>query len=216
MVGVVAMAEELVHKVMGQWDSSHDPFHAFRVRDLALSLAKEEALPPNSLQIVELACLLHDIGKCKQGTESVADFLREQGVEAKSAEVILSIISSMGFKEELGGSLNHDQCSLEFAIVQDADRLDAIGAIGIARAFTYGGNRNHMIHDPDQAPRTNLTKMEYMHSDAKLTTLNHFHEKLLKLKGLMKTKAGKQRAEGRHKFMETYLQQFQGEWEGRL
>jgi uncharacterized protein len=73
-----------------------------------------------------------------------------------------------------------------------------------------------MIHDPDHAPRTNLTKMEYMHSDAKLTTLNHFHEKLLKLKGLMKTKAGKQRAEGRHNFMETYLQQFQGEWEGRL
>jgi uncharacterized protein len=106
------MAEELVHKVMGQWDSSHDPFHAFRVRDLALSLAKEEALPPNSLQIVELACLLHDIedhkyaSRCKQGTESVADFLRDQGVEAKSAEVILSIISSMGKQKNL-----HESCT---------------------------------------------------------------------------------------------------------
>jgi len=218
---IVAAAEELVQQVMGAWDSSHDPFHALRVRDLALSLAAQEGLQPPSLLIVELAALLHDIDDHKYAASAdnldnrVHRFLKEQGVGSEMAEVIMGIISSIGFKEELGGNQNR-QLSPEFAVVQDADRLDAIGAIGIARAFTFGGSRSRVMHDPEQKPRTSLSKSQYVSGDANPTTINHFHEKLLKLKDLMKSKAGKQRAEERHKFMEAFLQQFQGEWEGQL
>ncbi|XAR63982.1 hypothetical protein NMG60_11024158, partial [Bertholletia excelsa] len=117
------------------------------------------------------------------------------------------------FKEELGGQAD-SKSSTEFGIVQDADRLDAIGAIGIARCFTFGGNRNSVLHDPSIQPRTDMSKEQYMKKNNQ-TTLNHFHEKLLKLKDLMKTKAGQMRAERRHKFMEDFLKEFYEEWNGR-
>lgn len=217
---VIVAAEELVQKVMGAWDSSHDPFHALRVRDLALSLASEEGLRLSSFPVVELAALLHDIDDHKYAARGekvgsvVESFLKEHNVESNTAEAILKIVTTMGFKEELGVSGNVP-VSPEFAVVQDADRLDAIGAIGIARAFTYGGSRNRKMHDPAQAPRTSLTKSDYTQGDAHPTTINHFAEKLLKLKDLMKSQAGKKRAKQRHEFMLSFLQQFQGEWEGK-
>ncbi|KAG8375038.1 hypothetical protein BUALT_Bualt10G0058100 [Buddleja alternifolia] len=201
-------------------DASHDSAHAFRVRDLALSLAREEGLSasPHSMLIVELAALLHDIGDYKYMRDSsegmiVEDFLVKEGVDASVKTRILSIIKGMGFKEEIGGlgGINHYP---EFGVVQDADRLDAIGAIGIARCFTFGGSRNRVLHDPNIKPRSELSKEKYMNKDEQ-TTVNHFHEKLLKLKELMKTKAGQRRAERRHKFMEEFLEEFYEEWDGR-
>uniref|UniRef100_A0A453T8T4 HD domain-containing protein n=1 Tax=Aegilops tauschii subsp. strangulata TaxID=200361 RepID=A0A453T8T4_AEGTS len=119
-----------------------------------------------------------------------------------------------GFKNEVSNKLNAEP-TLEFAVVQDADRLDAIGAIGVARCFTYGGSKNSALHDPNVLPRDNLSKEKYMSKEEKQTSINHFHEKLFKLKDMMKTEAGKKRAEKRHKFMENFVAEFYEEWSGR-
>ncbi|KAL8224275.1 hypothetical protein R6Q57_019750 [Mikania cordata] len=216
----VRNAERLVEVMMKDNDASHDAAHVFRVRDLALSLAHEEGLSssPISLEIVELAALLHDIGDYKylrnaSEEKIVEDFLEKEGVDMDKSSKILSIIKEMGFKEEIGG-IKSDSHTLEFGVVQDADRLDAIGAIGIARCFTFGGSRNRVLHDPNIQPRSDLSKDQYMNKNEQ-TTVNHFHEKLLKLKDLMKTKSGKKRAEKRHKFMEEFLKEFYQEWAGK-
>ncbi|XP_019250641.1 PREDICTED: uncharacterized protein LOC109229584 isoform X2 [Nicotiana attenuata] len=210
---IMRKAEELVEKRMKGNDASHDAAHAFRVRDLALSLAREEGLSssPHSMLIVELAALLHDIDPSE--ARIVEEFLQGQGIEEGMKIKILNIIKGMGFKEEVGGLTNRNY-SIEFGVVQDADRLDAIGAIGIARCFTFGGSRHRVLHDPKIQPRSDLSKEDYMNK-VEQTTVNHFHEKLLKLKDLMKTKAGKKRAEKRHNFMEDFLKEFYEEWDGR-
>ncbi|BBN04581.1 uncharacterized protein MPTK1_3g05870 [Marchantia polymorpha subsp. ruderalis] len=219
MEEVVKAAEELVHNVMGKWDSSHDPFHVYRVRNLALSLAAEEGLSPESCEIVELAALLHDIDDHKYASRdkrvepTAEEFLAQHRIEPIKKEAVMTIIQSMGFKEELNAS-SQWKYSPELAVVQDADRLDAIGAIGIGRTFTFGGARNCPMFDPDVLPRTKMTKEEYV--STKTTTINHFHEKLLKLRDLMKSQAGRRRADGRHKFMEDFLSQFESEWKGEL
>ncbi|XP_047968246.1 uncharacterized protein YpgQ [Salvia hispanica] len=217
---ILLKAEELVKSTMKGNDASHDAAHVFRVRDLALSLARDEGLSasPHSMFIVELAALLHDIGDYKYMRDPsegkiVENFLVEEGVDENTKTSILSIIKGMGFKEEIGGLTDSTRCP-EFGVVQDADRLDAIGAIGIARCFTFGGSRNRALHDPQIKPRSDLSKENYMNKDEQ-TTVNHFHEKLLKLKTLMKTKAGQRRAEKRHKFMEEFLEEFYEEWDGR-
>ncbi|KAI3468673.1 hypothetical protein Pfo_025336 [Paulownia fortunei] len=190
---IIVKAEKLVDSAMKGNDASHDAAHAFRVRDLALSLAREEGLStsPDSILIVELAALLHDIGDYKYMRDPlegkiVEDFLVKEGVDESIKTRILSIIKGMGFKEEVGGLTGNTHYP-EFGVVQDADRLDAIGAIGIARCFTFGGSRNRVLHDPNIKPRSDLSKEKYMNKDEQ-TTINHFHEKLLKLKDLMKTK----------------------------
>ncbi|VFQ59488.1 unnamed protein product [Cuscuta campestris] len=217
---VIQKAEELVQRAMKGNDASHDAAHAFRVRDLALSLALEEGLSssPDSMFIVELAALLHDIGDYKyvrdpSEAKIVEEFLENEGIEDNTRTNILKIIKGMGFKEEVEGHANGIS-SLEFGVVQDADRLDAIGAIGIARCFTFGGSRHRVLHDPKILPRSDLSKEKYMNKEEQ-TTINHFHEKLLKLKDLMKTQAGKRRAERRHKFIEDFLEEFYEEWDGR-
>lgn len=216
----VTKAEKLVAAAMAGRDASHDAAHAFRVRDLALSLAKEEGLEDHRLEIVELAALLHDIGDykyTKDGTEDtkvVEKFLEEEGLDENTKEMILGIIKGMGFKNEVA-RISCDDSSLEFGVVQDADRLDAIGAIGIARCFTYGGSKNHILHDPKLLPRQELSKQKYMDKNEEQSSINHFHEKLFKLKDLMKTKAGKRRAEKRHKFMQDFVAEFYEEWSGR-
>ncbi|OEL18860.1 hypothetical protein BAE44_0020116 [Dichanthelium oligosanthes] len=159
-------------------------------------------------------------------------FLEEAGLEDGQKDEIVSIIKGMGelltclhlciwtscffngFKNEVSKKCIVDP-TLEFAIVQDADRLDAIGAIGIARCFTYGGSKNSALHDPRILPRDNLSKEKYMSKEEKQTSINHFHEKLFKLKDMMKTEAGKRRAEKRHKFMEDFVAEFYEEWSGR-
>ncbi|KAF8009077.1 hypothetical protein BT93_J0154 [Corymbia citriodora subsp. variegata] len=217
---VVTKAEKLMEEHMKGNDSSHDAWHVFRVRDLALSLAREEGLDshPGSIEIVELAALLHDIGDYKylrdpSEEKIVENFLEEQGVEESKKIKILKIVRGMGFKNEIKG-LAENEVFPEFGVVQDADRLDAIGAIGIARCFTFGGSRNRVLHDPAIQPRSDLSQEHYMKKEEQ-TTLNHFYEKLLKLKDLMKTKAGQRRAEKRHKFMLEYLEEFYKEWDGR-
>ncbi|XP_027191753.1 uncharacterized protein [Cicer arietinum] len=214
-------AEALVEKTMKGNDASHDAAHVWRVRDLALSLASEEGLSshPHSMEIVELAALLHDIADYKylrdpSEEKTVQNFLEEQGVEENNKSKILEIIKEMGFKEEVAGQGN-TEWSPEFGVVQDADRLDAIGAIGIARCFTFGGNKKRMLHDPAILPRSNLSKEQYMNKEEQ-TSINHFHEKLLKLKDMMKTKAGQRRAEKRHKFMEEFVKEFYDEWNGLI
>ncbi|CAN1325487.1 Uncharacterized protein YpgQ [Linum perenne] len=233
----VKKAEQLVETTMKDNDASHDASHVWRVRNLALSLASEEGLSSHSdsLQIVELAALLHDIGDYKylryvsrvflcaihlknssrdpSEEKIVEKFLEEEGIDEIKKVKILSIIKGMGFKDELAGDVNSGNCK-EFGVVQDADRLDAIGAIGIARCFTFGGSRNRVLHDPAIHPRLELSKEQYVKKEEQ-TTINHFHEKLVKLKDLMKTEAGKKRAEQRHKFMNEYLKQFYDEWDGR-
>ena len=138
-------------------------------------------------------------------------------MHGERTQTIVDIISRMGFKEELGGPATV-QLPAEFAVVQDADRLDAIGAIGIGRTFTFGGAKNRPMHVPGVPPRVNLTKEQYTKEvgqgkDAS-PTINHFHEKLLKLKDLMKSEAGRKRAEGRHQTMVDFLDKFHAEWEG--
>lgn len=144
----------------------------------------------------------------------VEKFLEEVGLEEWQKDEIVSIIKGMGFKNEVSKKSIFEP-TIEFAIVQDADRLDAIGAIGIARCFTYGGSKNSALHDPRILPRDNLSKEKYMSKEEKQTSINHFHEKLFKLKDMMKTEAGKRRAEKRHKFMEDFVAEFYEEWSGR-
>ncbi|KAK7264125.1 hypothetical protein RJT34_31729 [Clitoria ternatea] len=219
MERVVKKAEALVEKVMRGNDASHDAAHVWRVRDLALSLAHEEGLSshPHSMEIVELAALLHDIGDYKylrdpSEEKIVENFLDQEGVEEDKKSKILKIIKGMGFKDEVTGKGNTEWFP-EFGVVQDADRLDAIGAIGVARCFTFSGSRMMKLHDPAIPPRSDLSKEQYM-KKVEQTAINHFHEKLLKLKDMMKTKAGQRRAEKRHKFMEEFVKEFYDEWNG--
>ena len=166
--------------------------------------------------IVKLGALLHDIADSKfnDGDETVGpkvarEFLESQNASEETIQHVVSIIENISFK---GGNFDKKFTSKELEIVQDADRLDAIGAIGIARTFNYGGFKNRQLYNPTIAPKLNMTKEEYKKSDA--PTLNHFYEKLLLLKDKMNTKTGKQIAQERHKFMELFLSQFYAEWDG--
>jgi len=195
-------------------EAGHDWFHIERVFKNAQTIhAKEKGDWPT----VALAALLHDIADSKfhggdeeLGPRKAGQFLEEIGVEASVIEHVQQIIRNMSFKASLGKVVFQ---SKELDIVQDADRLDAIGAIGIARAFTYGGYKNRVMYDPSIAPNLNMTKEEYKNTTA--PTINHFYEKLLLLKDLMKTETGKQMAKRRHQFMVDYLEQFYSEWEGK-
>ena len=170
----------------------------------------------NSL-IVSLGALLHDIADSKfhDGDEAVGpkkatDFLTSEGVSEEIIEHVVQIIKNISFK---GGNKEQAFHSKELAVVQDADRLDALGAIGIARPFNYGGFKNRKLYDPEIKPNLEMSPTEYKASTA--PTINHFYEKLLLLKDRMNTETGKRIATERHVFMETFLQQFYAEWEGK-
>lgn len=225
---IVADAEDWVKSELAGQDGSHDWWHIARVRATALSLAREESLPESSMLTVELAALLHDVrdwkysGDANAGAEAVSSWLEDRGHPADDIRSIVKIISNMGFKDELVSSASSSsftpEFTPEFKVVQDADRLDAIGALGIARTFCYGGARGDPMHVPGVEPRMGLTKEQYVQTSSAggrvNTVVNHFHEKLLRLKGMMKSESGRRRAEGRHEFMLTYLEQFHGEWDG--
>jgi uncharacterized protein len=194
-------------------EAGHDWFHIERVYKNALLIAQDELC---DIQIVKLGALLHDIADSKfnDGDETVGPkvaraFLESQKVSEEIIVHVVNIIENISFK---GGNFEKKFNSMELEIVQDADRLDAIGAIGIARTFNYGGFKNRQLYNLEIAPKLNMSKEEYKKSEA--PTLNHFYEKLLLLKDKMNTKRGKILAQERHKFMELFLSQFYAEWDG--
>jgi uncharacterized protein len=196
-------------------EGGHDWFHIERVYKNALLIAKEEKC---DLEVVKLAALLHDIADSKfhNGDESVGPktartFLEAQNVTEETILHVIAIIENISFK---GGNFDQQFHSKELAIVQDADRLDAIGAIGIARTFNYGGFKKRTLYNPEIAPKLSMSKEEYKKSDA--PTINHFYEKLLLLKDKMNTDTGKKIAKKRHDFMVHFLAQFYAEWEGEV
>ncbi len=194
-------------------EGGHDWFHIQRVYKNALLIADNEDC---NLQIVQLGALLHDIADSKfhNGDETIGpktakDFLEKENVETETIDHVLKIIENVSYK---GDNFEKKFHSKELEIVQDADRLDAIGAIGIARAFNYGGFKNRAMYNPDIAPQMKMSKEEYKKSEA--PTINHFYEKLLLLKDKMNTETGKKIAQERHRFMEGFLAQFYAEWDG--
>ena len=193
--------------------SGHDWWHIFRVWTLAKKIALEEKA---QLEIVELGALLHDIADWKfhDGDDSIGpaiarEFLKNHNVEPNLSDSVVEIISTVSYK---GAGVATPMKTLEGKIVQDADRLDAIGALGIARTFAYGGYKNRLIYHPDEKPVLHESYEDYKKNEGH--TINHFYEKLLLLKERMNTNTGKRIAEGRHKFMQSFLDQFYREWDG--
>ncbi|WP_026979001.1 HD domain-containing protein [Flavobacterium tegetincola] len=195
-------------------EGGHDWFHIERVYKNTLAIAKEEQC---DLLICQLGALLHDIADSKFhdgdeeiGPKTARDFLISEKVSEEVIEHVIKIIKNISFK---GGNFEKQFNSIELQVVQDADRLDAIGAIGIARCFNYGGFKNRTIYNPEIKPSLTMSKEEYKNSDS--PTINHFYEKLLLLKDKMNTESGKKIANKRHEYMELFLEQFYEEWEGR-
>ncbi len=196
-------------------EAGHDWFHIERVWKLSKKIAEKEG---GNLEVIELSALLHDIAdpKFHNGDETLAlkisqNFLEEIHVNAKLIEQVLFVIKNISFKNRAEAPENPP---LELQIVQDADRLDAIGAIGIARTFNFGGFKNNLMYHPEIKPNLGMNKEEYKKSNG--TTINHFYEKLLLLKDLMNTETAKKIASERHNFMLQFLDEFYKEWNVEL
>lgn len=214
--------QEIIHKTqlfvketLKDAEGGHDWFHIVRVWNNAKLIAKSETV---NLFIVELGALLHDIADAKfyDGDETVGPKMARnflEGLEVNENDIVHveQIISNISYK---GGNFKQIFSSHELAVIQDADRLDAIGAIGIARCFNYGGFKNRAMYDPAIESKLNMTKEEYKKSTA--PTINHFYEKLLLLKDKMNTTTGKKIAQERHQYMQDFLTQFYAEWNGEL
>ena len=192
-------------------EAGHDWFHIERVWKLSKKISEKEG---GNIEVIELSALLHDIAdpKFHNGDETLAikissEFLKSIKVEENIINQVLYIIENISFKNR---EESHQNPSLELQIVQDADRLDAIGAIGIARTFNFGGFKNNLMYHPDIQPKLNMSKEEYKKSNG--TTINHFYEKLLLLKDLMNTETAKKIASERHDFMLKFLDEFYKEW----
>lgn len=210
---IIQKTVDFVRQSLQNAESGHDWWHILRVWNNAKLIAQTEKV---DLLIVELAALLHDIADSKFhdgdeeiGPKTAGEFLKSIQVDVKVIEHVQQIIRHMSFKSSFD---NPGFSSEEMKVVQDADRLDAIGAIGIARAFSYGGFKNREMYNPEIVPDFNLTKEAYKNSTA--PTINHFYEKLLLLKDKMNTKTAQKIALQRHQFMEQYLEQFAAEWNG--
>ncbi len=209
---IIENTKKFVKQKLENAEAGHDYWHILRVLKLSKKIAEKEG---GDLFVIRLGALLHDIADAKfhNGDESIGpriarDFLQKQQIAEEVIEHIVKIIENISYKNSLEGQ---KFTSLELQIIQDADRLDAIGAIGIARAFVYGGYKNNLIYNPNLKPNFNLDKETYKKGDT--TTINHFYEKLLKLKDIMNTPTGKLLAEERHRFMLEFLEQFYREWE---
>ncbi len=195
--------------------SGHDYWHVYRVWQLAKRIAQSEKC---DAEVVELAALLHDIadwkfndGDYEAGPREARKWLESQKYPEAKIELICQIIREISFK---GAKVADETSSIEASIVQDADRLDAIGAIGIARTFAYGGSKNRPIYEPNVEHELHESFEDYKKSQTH--TVNHFHEKLLLLKDKMKTKTGKELAKHRHEYMENFLKEFHKEWNGKI
>lgn len=212
---IITNTEEYVYQLLKDDASGHDWWHIHRVRNLTKNIAKEEHGIIN-LFVCEMAALLHDVADEKlnktedEGERKVRKWLSAHPITEEETEQIMEIILHMSYK---GGTNKIRLSSIEGEIVQDADRLDAIGAIGIARTMAYSGSKNRLIHDPAKKPRRQLTIEDYR--SGKDTAIMHFYEKLLKLKDEMNTTVGKQLAEKRHTYMKEYLVEFYAEWDGK-
>jgi uncharacterized protein len=208
---ILAAAEEHARAELRHEGSGHDWRHIERVRNLARIIAREEGA---DLYICELAALLHDLADAKiagheaTGQRRVRDWLVAQEVEPSGVERVMEIIATMSF----AGGNRPPMTTLEGRVVQDADRLDAIGAVGIARTFAYGGSRGRLLYDPDTPPQAHASAEAYHASDA--PTINHFYEKLLLLKDRMNTPYARRLAQERHAYMEAFLAEFYAEWAG--
>ena len=210
-LAIINSAEAFVKQELGKDSSGHDWWHIYRVTNTTRQLA---ALENADLFVCELAALLHDIADEKlnaskaAGLKKVSDWLSENEVPETTAAHVLEIIGNMSYN----GGHNQPLKTLEGQIVQDADRLDALGAVGIARTFAYAGHKGHLMHNPELPAREEISKEAYRNAES--TAINHFYEKLLKLKDLMNTETGKKLAAERHAYMETFLDQFYQEWNG--
>ena len=209
---IINDALEFVRNTFQDDYSGHDYFHALRVYKMATRLAEEENA---NVTIVQLAALLHDVDDIKLSPETYANqdrtvhFLKKHGIREARITTICNIIGEVSFK----GTDSTTPETIEGKCVQDADRLDAMGAIGIARAFAYGGNHNRVIYDPEIKPTINMNADQYQSHIS--TTINHFYEKLFQVKDLMNTDAAKRIAGQREAYMKTYISEFLDEWDGR-
>ncbi|EOR23492.1 Outer membrane protein romA [Niallia nealsonii AAU1] len=209
-MNIITKVEKLVKLEMEKDTSGHDWYHVDRVRKMALLLSEKEG--NGYSRSIELASLLHDISDEKlnnskeEGQQKLANILACISIDNHEKEQIITIISSVGFK---GGNGIFPE-SLDAKIVQDADRLDAIGALGIARTFAYGGSVGSPIYDPSLSIRQKMTEEEYRKNNS--SSIHHFYEKLLKIKNLLHTDSARKIAEARHLFMESFLQEFYKEW----
>ena len=213
---IIVNTIQFVKDTLSTAEGGHDWFHVERVYKNALLIAEDEE--EANVLVVSLGALLHDIADSKfhDGDESVGprlakEFLSSQNISEENKTHVLKIIENVSFK---GGNTKKVFKSKELDVVQDADRLDALGAIGIARTFNYGGFKNRKLYDPEMLPQMNMTPAEYKNSTA--PTINHFYEKLLLLKDQMNTKTAKKIAKKRHEFMDAYLDQFFAEWDGKI
>lgn len=209
---MIENAIEYVKQIFADDYSGHDYHHTMRVYRLAVKIAKQENA---DMLIVQLAALLHDVDDVKLTPETYAtkknavDFMESNGVDNEIIETVCKIIEEVSFV----GTDSIVPSTIEGKCVQDADMLDAMGAIGIARTFAYGGSKGRKIYDPEIIPLVNMSKEEYRQNHNS-TSINHFYEKLLMLKDMMNTDAAKRIAEHRQAIMEAYLEEFMLEWEG--
>lgn len=210
---IIDQTAQHIRSLMASDSSGHDWWHIDRVRKTAVMIAREEQAHTG---IVELAALLHDIADWKfhggdetAGPRAAREWLQRFSIATADTDHICDIIATLSFK---GANVATPMATLEGQCVQDADRLDAIGAIGIARAFAYGGHKGRLMYDPEDPPQPHDSFEAYKRNAG--PTINHFHEKLLLLRDRMNTATAKQVANQRHAFMETFLQQFHREWDG--
>ncbi|MDO9136247.1 MAG: HD domain-containing protein [Lutibacter sp.] len=211
---IIKNTEAFVKNALKDAEGGHDWFHILRVWNNAKLISKNENV---DRFVVELGALLHDIADSKfhDGDETIGpkiarEFLENQQVDESTIIHIENIISNISFK---GGNFEQQFNSPELEVIQDADRLDAIGAVGIARTFNYGGFKNRPLYNPEITPNLNQSKEAYKNSEA--PTINHFYEKLLLLKDRMNTVTGREIAANRHQYMEHFLNQFYDEWNGK-
>ena len=210
---IIDAAVGYIQDVLKGDSSGHDWWHIYRVWRMAVRLGEGEHA---DLFVVQLAALLHDIadwkfhdGDLTAGPRAARQWLESQSVDAETIHHVCDIIGQLSYK---GAGVATDMPTLEGRVVQDADRLDAIGAMGIARAFAYGGHDGRMLYDPHDPPELHQSAQAYRNSRG--ATINHFHEKLLLLKDRMQTATGRKLAAQRHDYMEGFLTEFHAEWEG--
>lgn len=212
---IIRNIEKIVEQALSKEGTGHDWWHIVRVRNNAKAILQKEKA---DVFVVDLAVLLHDVGDRKvidkeEDDHTIAkEYLERESVSKEIIDHVMFIIENMSFSKSLDSK--REDVSLEFQVVQDADRLDALGAIGIARAFIYGGSKGRPMYDPTkQAQKTDTTENYRKHDSS---TFHHFEEKLLKLKDLMNTKTGKEIAQNRHEYMLSYTDRFLKEWNGEL